>query len=332
MAAKVKVGFIGTGGIAGNHLGNLKGFDDIEFAGMCDVQKERAESRAKEFGGNAYSNFEEMFEKESLDAVYICLPPFAHGAPELAAIDKGIPLFVEKPIDVDIETALKVRQAIQKKGLLSSVGYNWRYSDAVTTAREKLTEYKVLGALGAWMGGLPGTPWWRVKKQCGGQHIEQTTHVFDVCRYLLRGNAVSVHAVAATGGMTDIPNYDIEDISFVNITFNNGTIANIQSACCLSGWGRVKIEIFGRDLAADITQGRAVFVTGPEKKEEIAGTVNPYVVEDRTFIDAVKSGDGSKIRAPYADAVESQKISAAASLSIATGKTVFVQNDQFITA
>lgn len=330
MSAKIRVGFIGTGGIAGTHLGNLKGFDDVEFVAMCDVQKERAEARARDFGGNAYSHFEEMFEKETLDAVYICLPPFAHGDPELIATDKNIPLFIEKPIDVDIETCLKIRDAIAKKDLISSVGYNWRYSDAIQKARERLQDFKVLGALGAWMGGMPTTPWWRVKKQSGGQHVEQTTHIFDVCRYLLRADALSVHAVAAKGGMNDIPHYDIEDMSFVNIVFNNGTIANIQSACCLSGWGRVKIEVFGRDLAADISQGRAIFVTGPDKREEIPSSLNPYLEEDRIFIDAVKTGDRSKIRSPYADAVQTQKIMIAASRSMETGKTVFIQNDSFV--
>ncbi len=331
MADKVRVGFIGAGGIAGNHLGNLRNFDDVEFAAMCDVAKERAEGRANDFGGNPYTDFQEMLEKEELDAVYVCLPPFAHGEPELAALERGIPLFIEKPIDADIASALAVRDKVAETGVLTSVGYNWRYSDAIQKARERLTDFKVLGALGAWMGGMPGTPWWRVKELSGGQHVEQTTHVFDVCRFLLRGEAVSVHAVAARGGMTEVPNYDVEDISFVNIAFDNGTIANIQSACCLSGWGRVKIEVFGKNLAADITQGQATLISGGNR-EEIKSTVNPYQQEDRIFIDAVKSGDDSKILAPYADAVKTQKLMVAATRSMESGKAVFIQNDQFVSA
>lgn len=331
MADKVRVGFIGAGGIAGNHLGNLRNFDDVEFAAMCDVAKERAEGRANDFGGNPYTDFQEMLEKEELDAVYLCLPPFAHGEPELATLERGIPIFIEKPIDADIASALAVRDKVAETGVLTSVGYNWRYSDAIQKARERLTDFKVLGALGAWMGGMPGTPWWRVKELSGGQHIEQTTHVFDVCRFLLRGEAVSVHAVAAKGGMTEVPNYDIEDISFVNIAFDNGTIANIQSACCLSGWGRVKIEVFGKNLAADITQGQATLISGGNR-EEIKSTVNPYQLEDRIFIDAVKSGDGSKILAPYAEAVQTQKLMVAATRSMESGKAVFIQNDQFVSA
>jgi len=332
MAHTVRVGFVGTGGIAGNHLGNLSAADDVELVAMCDVIKDRADSRAKEFGGSAYTRVEEMYDKEKLDAIYVCLPPFGHGEPELLAIERGIPLFVEKPVDMGIDAAVRIRDAATRAGLITSVGYNWRYSDVVFEARERLGRHVVLGAIGAWMGGMPGVAWWRLKAQSGGQHVEQTTHVFDMCRYLLRGDAVSVHAVSATGGMTDVPNYDVEDMSLVNVTFDNGTIASVQSACCLSGWNRVKIEVFGKDLAADITQGRATFVLGKDEREEIESSVNPYEEEDRIFIDAVKSGDGSKIRAPYADAVQTQKITAAASKSMELGKAIFIQNDQLVVA
>ena len=66
---KVKLGFIGTGGMAGAHMRNLQTFDDIEFTAMCDVSEERAEGCAEEFGGNAYTDFREMYDEESLDAV-----------------------------------------------------------------------------------------------------------------------------------------------------------------------------------------------------------------------------------------------------------------------
>ena len=44
---KIKVGFIGTGGMAGAHMGNLAQFDDVEFAAMCDISEERATGRAQ---------------------------------------------------------------------------------------------------------------------------------------------------------------------------------------------------------------------------------------------------------------------------------------------
>ncbi len=49
---KVKVGFIGTGGIAGAHMSNIAKFEDVEFSAMCDVSEDRAKARSEEYGGN----------------------------------------------------------------------------------------------------------------------------------------------------------------------------------------------------------------------------------------------------------------------------------------
>ena len=103
---KVKLGFIGTGGMAGAHMRNLKdNFEDVEFCAMCDISEDRAKGRAEEYGGNAYSDFREMYDKEDLNAVYICTPPFAHGEQERIACEKGIAMFIEKPIHSELEPA-----------------------------------------------------------------------------------------------------------------------------------------------------------------------------------------------------------------------------------
>ena len=66
---KVKVGFIGTGGIAGAHMSNIAKFDDVEFAAMCDVSEDRAKARSDEYGGTPYTDYRQMFDKQNLDAV-----------------------------------------------------------------------------------------------------------------------------------------------------------------------------------------------------------------------------------------------------------------------
>ena len=63
---------------------------------FCDVVEEKALAAASEYGGRAYGHYEALYDSETLDAVYICLPPFAHAQPELAAIERGLPIFVEK--------------------------------------------------------------------------------------------------------------------------------------------------------------------------------------------------------------------------------------------
>lgn len=56
-----------------------------------------------------------MLDKEKLDIVYVCTPPFAHGF-EVEVVEKGIHIFVEKPVAKDLQTALKIRKAIEKAG------------------------------------------------------------------------------------------------------------------------------------------------------------------------------------------------------------------------
>jgi len=316
----VKIGFVGTGGIAGSHLNTLKTFDDIEFVAMCDLNKERAESRSKEFGGKPFTDFKEMFDKVDMDAVYVCTPPFVHGEQEKVACEKGVNMFIEKPIGVTLEQATAINEMVQSSGIITSVGYHWRYGAAAQTAKAILKKEKLIGTLGYWMGGMPGVPWWRVRAESGGQHVEQTTHIFDLCRFIVGSDAVLVHGVANSGGMTDVPNYDVDDMSMVNIVFKNGIVANIVSGCIMKGWSRVQLEAFCPGLV--LTIGGQLSVNREGKAEEVEAA--PAFNRDRVFVDAVKSGDASKILSPYADALETHKITMAASKSFETGKAIDV--------
>ena len=77
----IKIGFVGTGGIANHHLRTLAQLDEAELVAFCDVVEEKALAAASEYGGRAYSHYETLYDSEALDAVYICLPPFAHAQP-----------------------------------------------------------------------------------------------------------------------------------------------------------------------------------------------------------------------------------------------------------
>ena len=317
---KVKLGFIGTGGMASAHMRNLKdNFEDVEFSAMCDISEDRAEARAEEFGGNAYSDYRAMYDKEDLDAVYICTPPFAHGEQERIACEQGIAMFIEKPIHSELEPAIIINEDVERSGVITSVGYHWRYGGNAQNAKAMLEEQpQILGALGYWMGGLPGTPWWRVRAESGGQHVEQTTHIFDLARFLVGSDGKTVHGVAASGSMTDVENYDVDDISMVNIEFKNGAVANIVSSCAMEGFGRVHLEVFTRGLVVTVGGSNEVNRGGETEPLSNDGGAD----RDRVFIDAVKSGDSSQILSPYSDALETLRIMLAASTSFRTGKAV----------
>jgi hypothetical protein len=122
MVSTVRIGMVGAGAVAARHLRALLAMDGVEVAAVADPALERARELAGEAGAAAYPNHMELLAAERLDAVYICVPPFAHGAPELAVIDAGLPMFVEKPVAIDQETAAGIAARLAGTSLVTCTG------------------------------------------------------------------------------------------------------------------------------------------------------------------------------------------------------------------
>src|SRR5947209_14891728 len=193
MSTTVRIGFVGVGGIATHHLTQLKEVEGAEIVALCDVSEERARAGAEQFGGVTYTDYRPMIERERLDALYVCVPPFAHEDAEILAARRGVHLFVEKPVALDLAKGLEVLAAIRAAGVLSSAGYTLRNFPATETARRYLAGREIAMITANRWGGMPGVPWWRVMEQSGGQLVEMTTHQVDLMR-LFAGEVVEVHA------------------------------------------------------------------------------------------------------------------------------------------
>ncbi len=170
---RTRIGMIGAGLIAHRHLGNLLEFEDVEVVAIADPDTERARALASCCNASVYRRHDEMLAGERLDALYICVPPFAHGAPELSAIDAGLPFFVEKPLACDLETAEAIAERLGGSDNVTGVGYHWRYLDVYGRARELLADNPARLALGYWIDARPQTNWWAQRALSGGQTIER---------------------------------------------------------------------------------------------------------------------------------------------------------------
>jgi predicted dehydrogenase len=193
MLSTVRIGMVGAGAVAARHLRTLLAMDGTEVAAVADPALERAKELAAEAGAAAYPNHMELLEAERLDAVYICVPPFAHGAPELAVIDAGLPMFVEKPVAIDQETAAAIAARLAGRSLVTCTGYHWRWLDIFDRAAALLADRPARLVQCWWLDKVPPPPWWLRRDGSGGQTIEQTTHVLDAARGL-GGDVAEVHA------------------------------------------------------------------------------------------------------------------------------------------
>jgi len=318
----VRVGFVGAGGIALAHMNALQSVDDAQIVAIADLMDERAESAASRFVARAYTDYRDMLEKEELDALYVCVPPFAHEDQELIAASKGIHLFVEKPIALDLERATEVSKAIRKNKIIAAVGYHWRYQENTQRAKEVLAGRKIGMALGYWMGEMPGVLWWRKMAQSGGQVVEQTTHIIDLARYLC-GDVHEVYAAYANRASRDVPEFDISDVSTISLKFGNGAIGSISSTCMLSVPYTVGLHIVAKDLVVEVHGDLKIIEPG--HTEVFTSGSNSILEENAAFINAVATGDVSCLRSTYEDARKTLAVTLACNESAKTGKPVRVE-------
>ncbi|HOS91758.1 MAG TPA: Gfo/Idh/MocA family oxidoreductase [Armatimonadota bacterium] len=324
---KVRVAFVGSGGIAQAHLKELSQMADVELVGFCDVVEDKAQRAATQYGGHAFTCPRAMFGSVQADAAWICLPPFAHGDAEMSAIEHGVPFIVEKPVGLDLGQCREIAAAAAEKGLITAAAYMNRYRKGIQRARELFATDPPVLSLGGWIGGsptpVPGTisHWWIQRHKSGGQYVEQVTHTTDLVRYLC-GEATHVFAFGAKGFNVGIPDYTIDDAAAVSILLKNGGVANLCSCCASGASGGVWLDVFAKQTCARFSgwEHTAKITVAGQETEEIAGEGDIFRIEDAAFIQAVKSGDASGVLSTYADGVESLALGLAANRAIETGQ------------
>jgi predicted dehydrogenase len=314
----MNVGFIGVGGIAGSYLRSLRALEEVRISAICDVNRVRADAVAKEHGSKVYLDHRAMLEDESLDALFIAIPPFAHSDQEVLAAQHKIPLFIAKPVGLCLDTATKALKTIRDAGILTSVGYMWRHSDLTDHARELLGDRPIGMTIGNVHVNTPGTAWWRVYGESGGQIVEQSTHIYDLTRYFC-GEVEEVHG---WGGSKLNPLIDFEDVTTVNLRFASGVVGNVTSTS-LVRTGRYTLELLGADFHL-ILEYAANRMHGYIEDERIAfqAKESGYGIQVTRFIQAVQENKPELIRSDFADGVRSLALTLAANESLQTGEII----------
>lgn len=346
-----KLAVIGCGGIGTYHLSHFVEYKDVELAGFCDLIPERAEKFVQTAGsGHAFTDYREMYDVIQPDMVFICIPPYCHGEIEMETVRRGIPFFVEKPLALDLDLARKIRDAAEAKGIITAAGFQCRYSNIVQPTFDFIRSHEVPYVECARIGGIPDIPWWLKKELSGGQAVEQTIHQFDMIRYVF-GEPEELFSMSAHGFIKGVEGYDTDDLSTTIVKFKNGALGTISTGCYAENGASFdskitfsakdarldhyiigKVNIYGEKPAeADdsglVVKGDGTMRTNQEGITTIQDDGTAGVLCDRTFVDAVLSGDPSKIRSPYRDALRSVAFTLACNQSMDTRLPVKVELD-----
>lgn len=316
----VKVAFVGCGAVHRVHCGALQQVEGVSIVGHCDIQPDRAEDAASQYGGQAFTDSVAMFDQTKPGAVFICVPPYAHAGIGESAVERGIHLFIEAPLGLDGRRVKALGTALRKSKLLCGVGHNWRYYDTVERARTAIKGLAVSQVVGYWEAAMPRQDWWRCMAKSGGPLMEQAVHVFDLMRFLI-GDVAEVYAVGASGCMTQVKDYSVHDSSCVALRFKNGATGAMLASCVSGHRPRVGVDIISPEAVFQLREGTlTVYEKG--KRTEYLPTSDVFQLQSAAFVDGVRSGKRNRVRSTYADALRSWQISQAAVESIRSGLPV----------
>lgn len=302
----VRIGVYGTGGWANRtHIPNLKKIDGAEIVAVCDIDAAAVESTAAAFDiPKAYRDGHDMLAGEDLDVLYSVVPAFARTDVEAAAAAKGIHLFSEKPQALTMAVARRIDEAVRGSGVLSTVCFRERYRPIFQEARRILENEEVVHVRFTSPSGLPlssppddaGDSWHYQMDKAGGRAFDWGVHAVDYSRFM-----TGLDVVKAQAFYHDPERYITPLSSSFNLCLSNGATATLSfvSAGPATPPNEPWFTIF--------YEGGYVAVFKYERIEQNGETVyeaeefDPWFEQDRIFIEAVRSGDGSGILNDYHD-------------------------------
>lgn len=200
---KLKVAVIGCGNISVMHLDSIAAFEDVELVAVCDVKEERAVAASQKYGGKVYTDYNAMFDKETLDAVHICLPHYLHVPVSVDAFKKGINVLCEKPMSIKYEDAVFAVETAEKYGVQYGVIFQCRYNAPSMLVKERIED----GKLGQVKCGRTTLTWYRPddyydssdwkgtwEKEGGGVVIDQAIHSLDLANWMINSTPVEIQS------------------------------------------------------------------------------------------------------------------------------------------
>lgn len=301
---ELSIGILGAG-FAAVHVRSLLAQEGVKIRAVCATSAEKAARFIEQTGAREarpFGDFDEMLAQTRLDALYVCIPPYAHRGQVEKAAERGIHLFLEKPIAFDVAGAERQVEAIRRAGVVSQVGYHNRFRESVQMLKN-LSEAGQIGASTLFQGrywcNMLGADWWRSRDGSRGQVFEQVIHLYDLALHLF-GEPESVCAFTGNLAHRHLPDYTIEDTSAAIIRFQNGALASIiGSNTAMPGHYLGDFRAVYEKAVLDYRSTGQEWVTPPQATlydyraeplttREIIETRDPYLAETEAFLAALR--------------------------------------------
>jgi myo-inositol 2-dehydrogenase/D-chiro-inositol 1-dehydrogenase len=195
----IRFGLIGTGRIGQVHAANIAANAETELSWICDPFVEGAHALAARHGGRVTTDVADVFAPGEVDAVLVASPTPTHVDLISRAVDAGIPVFCEKPIDLDIKRVDALAPKVAASRVPVALGFNRRFDPAFAEVRARVAAGEI-GELEQLtiISRDPSAPPADYVGVSGGIFRDMTIHDFDMARFF----APDIVQVSATGSAT----------------------------------------------------------------------------------------------------------------------------------
>ena len=336
---KIKVGIVGLGRLGMHHAANLMfQIPNAELVAACSVKQQEVEDVQKNWGvPSVYTDFDAFLENTELEAVVIVSPSGQHCEQIEKAMARGLHVFSEKPLGVDVAQCKQAEKAVEAHPeLVFQIGFMRRFDPSYAAAKQMIREGKIgkpflvkctsLDPDARIDSFLPFAP------TSGGIFRDLTVHDIDLARWLLESD---VKKITAAGGCYK---YDVlaecgdVDNAVALMEFQNGTVAIFDSGRIAPHGSHVETEIQG-------TEGILRIAVVPEKNRVLlydhTGAVQActedflerwkaaFCNEMIAFIDCIC--EGRKPEVTVYDGTKCTEVTYAATEALRSGKTVALE-------
>ena len=312
--SKLRLAIIGVGGWGKNHARVLHDFGVL--SAVCDMDTQRTKEIAERYNTKSYHSIDDLLNTEKLDACLVCTPTKTHSVVAKKIMERGINVFVEKPLSFSSRECEEMVEISQKKKLILTSGYIERFNPAVQDVK-RLINSKRYGDLLMMEFHRENRMPLHVKDV--GIIYDTSVHDIDTAMFLFNSRP---HVVFARAGKKF---HMYEDFATIMLGFNDQRVAIIASnwitpqrvrrfsAVCTDGI--IMGDFISQEIKIDY--GEATIIPRRQQFQE------PLTLELKNFLDAIEG----KIIGPVvsaADATNVTKVAEAALLSNNTGSPVYL--------
>ena len=300
---------IGAGGMANSvHYPSLASFSDVQIAAICDLDPGRLNATADKYGVRArYSDYREMVDEIAPDAVYAIGQPHIMYDIWMWCLERGLNLYIEKPMGLTIHQARSLAHMAEKKGCVTQVSFQRRTCPMVVMLRDECLKRGPITHAVCTFYKCSTEPTLGARDHM----MDDGVHAIDTLRWMCGGEVVGVESVCRR--------VLVPDINFITamLHFDNGATGVMMNSWT-SGRRIFRVEIHAPGVCAEAEhEGKGYLYADGDTKgvefdtRQIAGSDDVRVfggfeAKNREFIDCAKSG--SQPGSNFSDAVKTMEV------------------------